>query len=156
MAKILKYFLLMTVVLLLANCKSTNTVTTKTKIVQDSVIRDQTKVITLPTHHTTIIKTPCKNDSLIIADQYYQIGKLKVTIKNLNGQLSIETNTDSIISSKVTEILKHTEKEKVYLEKTTLKNVIPKWIWYILGFVAIYIAYRVARIYIPFLKILPY
>jgi len=151
----MKYIIIILLILIIS-CKSTHTTVTDTQVISDTLIKHTTKVITLPTHYTTIIKTPCKNDSLIIADQFLEIGSLKLKIINLNGQLVIETNTDSIINSKVSEILKHTEKELITIEKITTKNVIPKLVWYVLGAVLVYIIYRVARIYLPIIRFLPY
>ena len=156
MKKILKSLLIVIGLFLFTQCKSTETVIEKDHVLSDTLIKHETQVVTLPVNHTTIIKTPCKNDSLIIANQYLTIGKLRVKIKNLNGQLVIETNTDSIINSKVKEILKHTEKQVETIETIVQKKYIPKWIWYVLGITLIYIIYRIARLFFPIIRLLPY
>ena len=153
----MKYILtLFVLTLFIQSCKSTHTTVTDTQVISDTLIKYTVEAITLPTNYTFIEKSPCKNDSLVISNQFIEIGKLRLKIKNIKGQLVVEVNTDSIINSRVKEILKHSEKrDKVTVEVIT-KKYIPKWLWYLIGFNVVYIAYRVARVYFPVIRWLPY
>jgi hypothetical protein len=126
----------------------------KTRFVSDTLIRHEVNDIKLPVKNITVIENPCKGDTLKKINQTIKSGSATLVIKEEAGNLVIEQNIDSIVNSKVSEILKHTEKEKEVVTITKLK--VPKWSWWVLGVLVFYIAYRILRIQFPFLKILPY
>ncbi len=135
------------------NCKPKETVV-KDYSVNDTIIKHEAKVIQLPTKSITIIEQPCKDSILTPIYQEIQTGEVKATIKNDQGNLVVEVNIDSIVSTKVKEILKHSEKQREVVTITETK--IPKWMWYVLGILVAYVAYRILRLSIPFLRVLPY
>lgn len=148
------------VVLLLAiivtSCKTTSTSTTKTHSIYDTIIYEKSEVIQLPANYTFTDKNPCKNDSLVISDQLLEIGKLKLQIINLNGKLVIQVKNDTVKDIKEKEIKKHTEKQVETIETIITKYRTPKFWWWLLGIVLVYISYRLLRIYLPIIRFLPY
>lgn len=156
MTKISMWLLLVMVGLLFTDCKTQSVTTTKTHVINDTIIYESVKNIHLPVKNVTIIENPCKEDSLTQINQTIKTKNSTLTIKNVDGNLVIEQNIDSIVNSKVREILKHTEKQVEITEKIIVKYRMFKWMWYIIGVFLIYILYRIARVFIPFIKFLPY
>lgn len=154
--KMLMWFILVMAGLLFTNCKTQKITTTKTHVINDTIIYEAVKNIQLPVKNITIIESPCKGDSLIQINQIIKSKSSTLTIKNVDGNLVIEQNIDSIVNSKVREILKHTEKQVEITEKIITKTKWPKFLWWLLGINILYIAYRVARIYFPIIRFLPY
>jgi hypothetical protein len=138
---------------MIVSCKPSQ-VTTRTHFVKDSIITHETKTVQLPVKNVTIIEHPCKDSTLQPINQTISSGNTHVTIKEDSGNLIAEINIDSIVNSDLKEFQSHINKEKEVI--TITKKVIPKWLWYILGANFLYILYRVGRLYIPLLKLLPY
>ena len=139
---------------LFVSCKSTETVITRDHVLSDTLIRHETELITLPTHYTTIIKNPCLQDSLKALDHTINTGNATVTIKNQDGNLAIEVDTDSIINSRVEEIRKRLEKETSVKETTVVKTRVSKWFFYLLGY-SILLTLYTFRKFIPYLNLIP-
>ena len=158
MEKILKLLscLMVVFLLLLGSCRTEKTATTKNHIATNTTINHKVETIQLPTNYTFLSKAPCRNDSLTIANQLLEIGGLKLKVINLNGELAIRVATDTTRTIKEKETLKHTDKQVEIVEKTIIVSKIPKWVWYLLSGILIYVMYRVARIYFPFIRFLPY
>ena len=144
------------VVLLLNGCKVKQPIVV-TNTIKDTIYVHKVEQIEVPVSNTVVIEYPC--DTTGVLKQFKQTIKTEyvyVTVSNDNGSISVEMDVDSIKQVW----------EKQYIGKTTVKikeikvdkpvPFIPKWIWYISGILLFYIVYRVLRIYIPFLKILPY
>lgn len=156
MVRILRLFILVMVVLLFTNCRSVKVSTTKTHVINDTIIYESVKNIQLPVKNITIIESPCKEDSLIQINQIIKTKSSTLIIKNIDGNLVIEQNIDSIVNSKVREIIKHSEKQVKITEKIIIKTRWPKFLWWVIGIILIYVAYRIARNFIPFIRFLPY
>ena len=144
------------VVLLFVQCKSTHTTTVKDHFIENETITHKTEVITPASSTSWRYKSPCKNDSLIIADLYMEIAGQKFKLENLNGELRIalEKPADTIFTESTDK--SHIETTDGRTEVIITKYRTHKFWWYLLGSVVFYIAYRVARFYFPIIRFLPY
>lgn len=147
MKKLLLLFVLLT------SCVAKKESTTS-QIVTSSNIIHEIKNVQLPVRNVTIIDVPCKDSVLQPFYQTIQSGKTKIIIREIHGKLSAEINIDSIVNSRLSEIEKKTDTK--IIEKTITKIVTPKWAWYLLITVIVYIAYRILRIIYPIIGFLPY
>lgn len=155
MTKILKLFIIVMVGLSLTQCKPKEIIVTQTKF--DTINIHTIEKVEIPIDNTITISKPC--DSLGILKQFKQTFKTNhatVTISNDNGSIVAEINLDSIKQVWQSEYIGKTEIEVVEIPVEVPKPFIPKWVWYVSGTLLLYVVYRVLRIYIPFLKILPY
>lgn len=150
------YTLVMVVFLLLGSCKVRQP-TVITNTIHDTIHIEKVERIREPIKTTIVITDPC--DSIGILKDFKRTLKTstaEVIVSNEEGDISVEVNLDSIKQV--------WEKEFKGEQSFTIKEIpvdkpvlfIPKWVWYISGTTLLYIVYRVLRIYIPILKILPY
>jgi hypothetical protein len=145
----MRFFILL--ILISSCCAPRETVRTET--VHDTIIRQQTQTIKVPVKSTTIIENPCVDNELRPIKQIVKSESSTLTIVEKDGNLVIEQNIDSIVNSKVSEILKRSEKQ---VETVTItKTKVPKWAWWTLGVLVFYVVYRVLRLQIPLLRIFP-
>lgn len=153
MEKILK-FSVMIFLLLVLGCKTTSTTTEKKHTVLDTHFRTVTETVQVPVKNITIIESPCRDSILQPINQTLNVGETFIKLSDEDGNLvaKIEQKGDTLTSTDTTQI----HKESEVITETTIKHRIPKWCWWTLGIVALYIAYRIARISIPILRILPY
>lgn len=152
MTKILKLLVLMMVVSLLS-CKTTKI--TDVQKTNDSIIIVKKQRIYVPVKSAATIQAYCDSLGQIRAFEFVLVaGGTNVLIEAKNGQITAvaESKSDTISS---TDIKKSHIEYRDRVVKTS-KNVIPKWMWWICGVFVVYIVYRIARIFVPFLKILPY
>ena len=126
----LKYFIYLMAVLSFTSCKTVKTTTIKDHILTSDVLVHETTVITPQASTTWRYKTPCKNDSLVIADQQLTINGLKVQLRNVKGELVLEAAkpADTIFMKETTSAVVNTtnNSEDVLVTKTKL----PKILWY--------------------------
>ena len=139
------------ILLLIASCKSAEVV--KTQTIHDTIIRETTKTIKVPVKNTTTIENPCIDNKLRSIRQVVQSESSTLTIKEEGGNLVIEQDIDSIVNTRVKEILKRSEKQVETI--TITKTKVPRWAWWSLGILIFYVVYRVLRLQLPFLRIFP-
>ena len=153
METILKYSIIVFLLTILG-CKTTSTTTEKKHIVLDTHYVIETSEIQVPVKNVTIIESPCKDSILQPINQVLEIGETSIKISEREGDLiaEIESKGDTIKSTDTTK--SHIE-EKSEIQTIT-KYRVAKWCWYLLGIVIIYVTYRILRLSIPILRILPY
>ena len=138
--------------LLTINCKPVEN-TTEYIIVKDSTMIETKQQIHRPVKFITKIDRPCKENILRPIKQDLKIGGVSITLSDQDGDLiaAIERSSDT------TEVKNTvTTKDKQHIKTTIVTKIkTPKWAWWLLGIVAGYIAYRILRLQIPFLKLLP-
>lgn len=127
--------------------------TVRTETVRDTIIRETTKTINLPVKNVTVIDNPCIEGELKVINQTVKTESSTLTIKEEKGNLVIEQDIDSIVNSRVSEMLKRSEKQVETI--TITKTKVPKWAWWTLGILIFYVVYRVLRLQLPFLRIFP-
>lgn len=151
-----RYLIVFILLLLTVGCRTKSIVIEKTHFIKDSSLVIKTDLIFQPVISRNEIKTPCKNDSLAAIDQILEVGNTKIHVFSDGGDLitEIEDKGDTITSVISTRIREEIKEEK--REETIIKYRVPKWAWILLTAVLLYIGYRVARIYIPFIRFLPY
>lgn len=121
-----KYLILL---VLLASCKPTKTITTTTEKVRVDTIRDY-KVITKynAVHDTLTIDNPC--DSSGILTNFYSKIKLpqgKVIIRSIQGKIQATIDIDSIANVYDSKYKSKYNSEIKLYEKVVVKNVVPMW-----------------------------
>ena len=123
-------------------------------MVKDSTVIESKQQIHRPVKFITKIDRPCKEGTLKPIKHDLKIGGISIVLSDQDGDLvaAIERPSDTVTSKVV--ISSH-EKEQI---KTTVITKVkpPKWAWWLLAFTSLYIAYRILRFQIPFLKLLPY
>ena len=151
----MKYLLLL-LIIIVTSCKTQTVTETQYRFVKDSTNLEVTRVIQAPIRNVTIIDRPCLEDSLIPIDQTLKVGTTQVKVSNEQGELKIEVEKprEESTSSKETSTL--LEKQVDAKTVTITKTVTPKWAWWLLAITLLYVAYRLLRIQIPLLKMLPY
>jgi len=150
----MKYIIII-LIIILGSCKPKEIVITQT--IRDTINIQTIEKIEVPINHTITISEPC--DSLGILkdfEQTFKTNHTQVTVSNDNGAISVKINLDSIKQVWIKEYEGKTETIVKEIEVDKPIPFIPKWVWYISGILFSYITYRILRIYIPFLKILPY
>jgi len=155
MGKILKLNALLMVVLSLSMCKPTHTVVTQT--VRDTINTTTIERIEVPVSHTVTVEQPC--DSLGILKQFKQTFKTEhatVTVSNHNGNIVAKINLDSVKQVWSSQYEGKTEFKEVRVPFEVPTPFIPKWFWSVLIVLVVYVAYRIARIFVPVIRWLPY
>lgn len=120
---------LLVLLVLLASCKPTKTITTTTEKVGVDTIRDY-KVITKynAVHDTLTIDNPC--DSSGILTNFYSKIKLpqgKVIIRSVQGKIQATIDIDSIANVYDSKYKSKYNSEIKLYEKVVVKNVVPMW-----------------------------
>ena len=96
---IVKRLLAMAMLLLvITSCKTNERVVTRDRFVSDTLITHTTRSVLLPVKNITKIDRPCLNDSLKPLNQTISTPYAQVTLKDENGSLVVEVNTDSIVN----------------------------------------------------------
>lgn len=141
-------------ILLLTSCKSTTKVVTRDRFISDTLITHTTRSVLLPTKNVTIIDSPCVNDSLKPLDQIISTPYANVSVKEKEGNLVVEVNTDSIVNERVREEIKRLEKDVSTSKEVIVKYRLPPWMWYVVGYAVLLTLYTFRR-FIPYLNLIP-
>lgn len=148
----MKYFLPFVFLLVMfQGCKSTHTIETKDHIINDTLIRHEVSTVQLPVRNVTIIESPCKENELKPIFQTVQSGTSTIIIKEEKGQLVVSQNIDSIVNSKVKEIQKHSDRQKIVKDKLVIKYRIPSWCWWVIAYAVLMTLWLFRK---PLLKII--
>ena len=150
MVKILWLFILLAIV----SCKTTQTTTTKTQVLSDTLIRHEVNVVTPAVRNYTLINNPCKDGELKPIDQLIENENSSVSIRNIDGNLAVEVNIDSIVNSRVEEIIKSKNDTTTETVKTITRTRIPSWAWYVFIYTALVTVYTFRR-FIPYINLIP-
>lgn len=121
------------VILIVFNgCRSTEKVITKQRVLQDSLIIHEMKLVKLPVKNLTVIESPCRGDSLIEINQVLKTTGSTLKIKKEKGDLLISLDLDSVISVERDKILKQLDHSSEIREITVIKKKIPSVFWWVL------------------------
>jgi len=156
MAKIRAAAKITVIVLLLAisSCKTQQHTITRDRIVNDTIITHTTRSVLLPVKNVTILDKPCANDSLKPLNQTISTPFAKVTLRENEGSLVVEVNTDSIVNERVRQELSRYEKDTTVDKQIITKYRLPGWMWYIIGYAVLLTIYTFRR-FIPYLNMIP-
>jgi len=153
----MKYlYLILFWTLFVQSCKTKEIVTTKTVFAKDSISHFKQSFITPSVRNYTVIENPCKDSIIKPINKEIQIGGTRVIIKTVKGDLVTEiiTKTDTVFVEKIVSVKENNTTNDIYELET--RKVVPKWAWYLLITVIVYVAYRVLRIMYPVIRFLPY
>ena len=152
---IVKRLLAMAMLLLVfTSCKTNERVVTRDRFVSDTLITHTTRSVLLPVKNITKIDRPCLNDSLKPLNQTIATPYAQVTLKDENGSLVVEVNTDSIVNERVKSELKRIQSDTTIDKQIITKYRLPPWMWYVLGYTVLITLYTFRR-FIPYLNMIP-
>ena len=140
--------------IVLTSCKTQERTITRDRIINDTIITHTTKSVILPQRNITKIDRPCLNDSLIMSNQTIATPFARVTLREKEGSLVVEVNTDSIVNERVKTELRRLEKDTTVDKQIITKYRLPPWMWYVLGYTVLITLY-VFRRFIPILNMIP-
>ena len=107
--------MLITAPLLLSSCKTTQkpVVLTRDLNVKDTLIRHDVESIVLPQRNYVVFEKPCKENELEISNQTIESQGSSVKIAEVDNNLVVEVDIDSIVNSRLSEIDRKSVVEKV-------------------------------------------
>lgn len=101
--------------LLLFSCKTAKSpvVVRHDLNVKDTLIRHEVESIVLPQRNYVVFENPCKENELIIGDQVIENESSSISIKEVDQNLVISVDIDSIVNARLSEARIKSEVERI-------------------------------------------
>jgi len=151
----MKNFISVLLLLMIISCGPQKTITKyKETVKRDTIYKTTLKEVTKALHDTITINKPCDSlGNLKPFNHVIKTKKAKVSVTNVNGNIVVKTDIDSIVNVRINDFKTHYQAK--IETKEIIKKVPNKFNWYLVLLNGVLLV-ALFRKQIPFLKWIPF